>query len=102
MSPRSRVAIGGSWLTTAVYIGPGTGWLPTLALTGTVLCAIPWWTSHRRREKVRVERILADWPDIADASGLTGTRPVSALVDVAEVRIRELQVRTYVDGPSLD
>jgi S-DNA-T family DNA segregation ATPase FtsK/SpoIIIE len=75
------VAIGGSWLTVAVYIGPGTGWLPGWALAGTILCAIPWWTSHRRREKVRVERILATWPDIADASGLTGTHPVSALVD---------------------
>ncbi|MCW6008228.1 cell division protein FtsK [Micromonospora sp. CPCC 205371] len=75
------VAIGGGWLTAAIHFGPGAGWLPHLAVAATVLCGIPWWTARRRRAKVRMDRVLQQWPDIADAAGLTGTRPVSARVD---------------------
>jgi S-DNA-T family DNA segregation ATPase FtsK/SpoIIIE len=72
---------GGAWLTVAIKIGPSTSPLPALGVAGTIVCAIPWWEHHRRRAKVRVERTLEGWPDVADASGLTGTRVVSALVD---------------------
>ena len=75
------VAAGGGWLAAATAVGVGRQPLPWLALAGAVLCAIPWWTHRRRRAKVRVERILETWPDVADAAGLAGTRAVSAVVD---------------------
>ena len=75
------VAVGGGWLAVATGAGVGRRPLPWLAVAGTVLCAIPWWTHRRRRAKVRVERILETWPDVADAAGLAGTRAVSAVVD---------------------
>jgi S-DNA-T family DNA segregation ATPase FtsK/SpoIIIE len=43
---------------------------------------VPWWAHRRRRAKVRVERILAAWPEIAPAVGLAGLRVMSAVVDV--------------------
>lgn len=74
-------AIGGGWLTAATAVGVGRQPLPWLALAGALVCAVPWWTHRRRRAKVRVERILDGWPYIADAANLTGSRPVSAVVD---------------------
>ncbi|WP_173056121.1 FtsK/SpoIIIE domain-containing protein [Phytohabitans houttuyneae] len=75
------VAIGGGWVAAATHAGIDAAPLPWLALAGTVLCAVPWWTHRRRRAKVRVERVLETWPDVADAAGLAGTRAVSAVVD---------------------
>jgi hypothetical protein len=42
----------------------------------------PWWISRRRRSKVRVERQLEAWPDIAHSVGLAGSQIMSAIVDV--------------------
>ncbi|MEJ3745453.1 cell division protein FtsK [Actinomycetes bacterium KLBMP 9797] len=75
------LAVGGAWLSSAIHYGPGRHPLPALALAGTLVCAIPWWAHRRRRAKVRVERTLQAWPDVADAAGLTGSRAVSAVVD---------------------
>jgi S-DNA-T family DNA segregation ATPase FtsK/SpoIIIE len=75
------LAIGGSWLSAAIHYGPEVHPLPALALTGTLLCAIPWWIHRRRRAKIRVQRALQAWPDVADAAGLTGSRVASAVVD---------------------
>jgi hypothetical protein len=47
-----------------------------------VVLAVPWWAHRRRRAKVRVERKLAAWPDIARAIGLIGSEVMSATVDV--------------------
>lgn len=72
----------GGWLTAATAIGPQANPMPVLAAILTLLCGIPWWISRRRRAKVRVERLLEAWPDIADALGLAGSHVMSALVDV--------------------
>jgi S-DNA-T family DNA segregation ATPase FtsK/SpoIIIE len=72
----------GGWLAAATAVGP---WHPlllrVLGIAGLVL-AVPWWAHRRRRARVRVERILADWPDIAKTIGLAGSRVLSAVVDV--------------------
>ncbi|MGH3611416.1 MAG: hypothetical protein ACRDRK_02095, partial [Pseudonocardia sp.] len=57
-------------------------------VTGTILGGLPWWAHRRRRAKVRVERTLAAWPDIADAIGLPGSRVMSAVVDLWGWRAR--------------
>ena len=49
---------------------------------------MPWWAHRRRRAKVRVERLLAAWPEIAPAVGLAGSRVMSAVVDVWGWRAR--------------
>ena len=46
------------------------------------MLGVPWWAHRRRRAKVRVERLLAAWPEIAQAVGLAGSRVMSAVVDV--------------------
>jgi len=48
---------------------------------GTLAAGIPWWTHHRRRTRVRVERTLEGWPQVAGSAGLTGSRVLSAVVD---------------------
>jgi hypothetical protein len=75
------LAIGG-WLTAATVVGPGRPPLP-LILSGAV-CAlgVPWWAHRRRRARVRVERLLAAWPEIAPTVRLAGSRVMSAVVDV--------------------
>ncbi|MEV6526620.1 cell division protein FtsK [Longispora sp. NPDC051575] len=82
---RAYAAIGASsgvgWIAAATAIGPATYPLPLLALVALVLLGVPWWAHHRRRSKVRVERTLEGWPQIADAVGLAGSYVQSAVVD---------------------
>jgi hypothetical protein len=78
----------GGWLAAATAVGPGHEPLPCLLLIGTSVLAVPWWTHRRRRAKVRVERTLAAWPEIAQAVGLAGSRVMSAVVDVWGWRAR--------------
>ena len=61
---------------------PGSSW----PVRGVL--AVPWWAHRRRRAKVRVERLLAAWPEIAQAVGLAGSRVMSAVVDVWGWRAR--------------
>jgi FtsK/SpoIIIE family len=76
------------WLAAATVIGPFRAPLPqTLAAAGLVLAA-PWWAHRRRRARVRVERTLAAWPEVAQAVGLAGSRVQSAVVDVWGWRAR--------------
>jgi S-DNA-T family DNA segregation ATPase FtsK/SpoIIIE len=72
----------GGWLTAAAAAGPGRAPLPLVLLVATGMLGVPWWAHRRRRAKVRVERLLAAWPDIAQAVGLAGSRVMSAMVDV--------------------
>ena len=81
------ITIGG-WLTAATALGPATPPMPAIAVALTVACGIPWWTSRRRRAKVRVDRMLDAWPQIASATGLPGSQIMSALVDVWGWRAR--------------
>jgi AraC-like DNA-binding protein len=56
--------------------------LPQILLIGGAALAVPWWAHRRRRARVRVERTLASWPQIAQAVGLAGSRVMTAVVDV--------------------
>ena len=78
----------GGWLTAATAIGSATPPLPAVAVALTVACGIPWWANRRRRAKVRVDRMLDAWPEIASATGLPGSQIISALVDVWGWRAR--------------
>ena len=70
-----------------------------LLLFGGSLLAVPWWTHRRRRARVRVERKLDAWPDIARAVGLAGSQVMSAAVDVWgwRARIRLARGQTISD-----
>jgi hypothetical protein len=80
-------AVGG-WLAIATALGPFMPPLPQVLGIGTMVLAVPWWAHRRRRAKVRVERKLAAWPDIARAIGLVGSEVMSATVDVWGWRAR--------------
>ncbi|MGH3783314.1 MAG: hypothetical protein ACRDRO_22525 [Pseudonocardiaceae bacterium] len=78
----------GLWLTFATAHGPSAVPLPALLVVGTIVGGLPWWAHRRRRAKVRVERTLDAWPDIAEAVGLPGSRVMSAVVDLWGWRAR--------------
>ena len=79
---------GGAWLALAAALGPLTRPLPLALGTGALVLSVPWWAHRRRRARVRVERTLAAWPDIARAVGLAGSAVMSATVDVWGWRAR--------------
>jgi hypothetical protein len=80
--------IAGGWFTTATAVGPVASPMPVLAAGFTLICAIPWWASRRRRAKVRIDRKLESWPEIANAIGLAGSQVMSAMVDLWGWRAR--------------
>jgi hypothetical protein len=75
------VTAAGAWLAAATAEGLTRRPLPQLLLVCGVLLSVPWWAHRRRRARVRVERTLAAWPQIAESIGLTGSRVMSAVVD---------------------
>ncbi len=81
-------AAAGGWLTAAPARGPAPPPKPRLAVILAVVSAVPWWASRRRRAKVRLERTLESWPEIARAVGLAGSRVMSAMVDLWGWRAR--------------
>jgi DNA segregation ATPase FtsK/SpoIIIE, S-DNA-T family len=74
-------AVTGGWLTAAIAAGPTAKPLPTIAAIATVILGIPWWAHRRRRARVRIERTIQSWPDIAENMGLPGSRIASATGD---------------------
>jgi S-DNA-T family DNA segregation ATPase FtsK/SpoIIIE len=66
----------------AAAIGPLAAPLPQALGIGGLVLAVPWWATRRRRAKVRVERTIAVWPDIASHLGLAGSEIMSATVDL--------------------
>jgi S-DNA-T family DNA segregation ATPase FtsK/SpoIIIE len=74
-------ATAGGWLAAAIASGPAEKPLPMVALISTVILAVPWWFHRRRRAKVRIERTISGWPEIADNIGLPGSRIASVVVD---------------------
>jgi hypothetical protein len=82
------ILAGGAWLALAAALGPLTPPLPLALGIGAVVLSVPWWAHRRRRARVRVERTLAAWPDIAHAVGLAGSAVMSATVDVWGWRAR--------------
>lgn len=78
----TTIAVTGEWLAAATVISPWRTPLPQILLSGGVVLSVPWWAHRRRRAKVRIERKLAAWPEIAQSVGLAGSRVMSAFVDV--------------------
>lgn len=78
----------GAWLSAATAAGPARPPLPLALLIAGLVLAVPWWAHRRRRARVRVERKLAAWPQIAQAAGLAGSQVMSALVDLWGWRAR--------------
>ena len=76
------IAAAGGWLAAATAVGPLGAPLPTVLAVSACVLAVPWWAHRRRRARVRVERLLAAWPEIAPVLGLAGSRVMSAVVDV--------------------
>jgi hypothetical protein len=89
----------GGWLAAAIAVGPQASPMPALAAAFTIACGIPWWINRRRRSKVRVERQLEAWPDIAHTVGLAGSQIMSAIVDVWgwHARLRLARGQTIYD-----
>src|SRR5450755_4501103 len=78
----------GGWLAVATVAGPLHPPLPQLLGTGGLVLAVPWWAHGRRRARVRVERKLKAWPEVAQAVGLAGSEVMSAVVDLWGWRAR--------------
>jgi hypothetical protein len=76
------VLAAGTWDVLAATLGPLTSPLPQALCTGALVLAVPWWANRRRRAKVRVERTIAVWPDLAGHIGLAGSEIMSATVDL--------------------
>ena len=79
---------GGTWLAIAIAIGPFFRPLAQAGIIAALTLSVPWWAHRRRRAKVRLERKLDAWPDIAKAVGLAGAEVMSATVDVWGWRAR--------------
>jgi hypothetical protein len=79
---------GGGWLAAATAVGSWHEPLPRLLVAGGLVLAVPWWAHRRRRAKVRVERKLDAWPEVAQAVGLAGSQVMSAVVDLWGWRAR--------------
>jgi DNA segregation ATPase FtsK/SpoIIIE, S-DNA-T family len=84
----TTTAVAGSWLTAAMALGPGHAPLPTVLVVAVVALGVPWWVHRRRRARVRVDRVIHAWPDLAEAIGLDGSRVMSAVVDTWGWRAR--------------
>jgi len=78
----------GGWLAAATVAGPLRPPLPQLLGTGGLVLGVPWWAHGRRRARVRVERKLEAWPEVAQAVGLAGSEVMSAVVDMWGWRAR--------------
>jgi hypothetical protein len=93
------VLVGGTWDAVAAATGPSTSLLPQALGIGGLVLSVPWWANRRRRAKVRVERTIAVWPDIAKDIGLTGSQIMSATVDVWgwRARLRLARGQTITD-----
>ena len=82
------IYVAGVWLSAAIAVGPFLSPLLQSGLTAALILSVPWWAHRRRRAKVRIERKLQAWPDIARAIGLAGSEIMSATVDVWGWRAR--------------
>ncbi len=94
----TMVAVG-AWVAAATALGPFVTPLPQAMAVGGLVLSVPWWAHRRRRAKVRIERKLEAWPEIARAVGLAGSQVMSAVVDVWgwRVRLRLARGQTIAD-----
>ncbi|SDT53203.1 FtsK/SpoIIIE domain-containing protein [Actinoplanes derwentensis] len=88
----TATSIAGGWLAAATTLGPTRSPLPTLLILAMVALGVPWWAHRRRRARVRVDRVINAWPNLAEMIGLAGSRIMSATVDTwgwrARVKLR--------------
>jgi hypothetical protein len=82
------VLAAGGWLAIAALLGPFALPMPQALGVGALILAVPWWAHRRRRARVRVQRAIANWPDISKAIGLPGSKVQSASVDLWGWRAR--------------
>jgi S-DNA-T family DNA segregation ATPase FtsK/SpoIIIE len=89
----------GTWVTLAAALGPSASPLPQALGIGATVLAVPWWANRRRRAKVRVERAIAAWPDIARNADLDGSQVMNATVDLWgwRARLRLARGQTITD-----
>jgi S-DNA-T family DNA segregation ATPase FtsK/SpoIIIE len=89
----------GGWAAAATALGAVAWPLPQALALGGLVLSVPWWAHRRRRARVRVERRLEAWPDIARAVGLAGSQVMSAVVDVWgwRARLRLARGQTIAD-----
>jgi hypothetical protein len=78
----------GAWMSAATAVGPFLPPLPQALVIGGLILSVPWWAHRRRRAKVKLDRKLRAWPDIAKAIGLAGSEVMSATADVWGWRAR--------------
>ena len=71
----------GGWLSAAVASGRRRNRYRLSQVIATLILGIPWWTHRRRRARVRIERTMQAWPDMAENMGLPGSRIASATGD---------------------
>ncbi|WP_232539180.1 FtsK/SpoIIIE domain-containing protein [Actinoplanes sp. SE50] len=81
-------AVAGVWLAAATALGPGHAHLQSVLLVAMFACGTPWWRHRRRRARVKVDRTIQAWPNLAEQIGLAGSRVLSAAVDVWGWRAR--------------
>lgn len=95
----TATAAAGAWLAAATVLGPFVTPLPQILAVGGLVLSVPWWAHRRRRAKVRVERKLEAWPEIARAVGLAGSQVMSAVIDVWgwRARLRLARGQTIAD-----
>jgi S-DNA-T family DNA segregation ATPase FtsK/SpoIIIE len=93
------VLVAGGWLAVAALLGPFNSPMPQVLGIGALVLAVPWWGHRRRRARVRVQRALAAWPEIAKAIGLPGSKIQSAGVDLWgwRARVRLARGQTIAD-----
>ena len=89
----------GGWIAAATAVGPFTSPLPQALILGGLVLSVPWWAHRRRRARVRIERKLEAWPEIAKTVGLAGSQVMSAMVDVWgwRARLRLARGQTIAD-----
>ncbi len=98
----SVIAVTGGWLAAAIAIGPAVKPLPVIAVLGTLILGIPWWAHRRRRARVRAERTIDAWPDIAQNIGLPDSRIVSLVVDAWGWTARVILRKGTTAGQAID
>jgi hypothetical protein len=93
------VLASGTWVVLAAAFGPLAAPLPQVLGLGGAVLAVPWWANRRRRAKVRVERTITAWPDIARNAGLDGSQIMNATVDLWgwRARLRLARGQTIAD-----
>lgn len=71
-----------SWVMTTHELVPdpvSLKWSAIALVSGTVVGGIPWWTSDVRRQQVRMEENLRDWPRLAARIGKAGLNMTSVV-----------------------